>query len=217
MDYEFFFGSQTPKKSTYTWNGKDLEGLRVALNARDFSEAVLTELEKLLKDHGAIVFVSEAKDKKTVLDEINSFYPHLTLAIQALGSQFVAFVPGCFMNGELNEERFRFRLIHALVSGKLIESIALGQDLTTSFAKEFGREPKHMAAKEFGGLACGIPAYYVANSEMPTAYLPNMASRNLFINGVFTEAVIFALTGLGGTQRTALAYFKGIEAYAQKH
>ena len=192
-EYEFRFGSKEVPSFFKPSKDHSLEGLKLALNARDGASLPIAEAikEQVLEMgiRAEDVLISKHKALRDINEEINAFGPHIALVIQEHGSHFIGFVPGCFMSGELDQERMRVRFMHNLVSGKLTNSLKLAQSIAGKMNQAFGKHPFPMRKREFEGSTCGIPAPQGGN-------LPSLGTRNLFINGVLAPAVVYAFTGV---------------------
>ena len=225
----------------------------------DYEKLVIqisNRLVGLLREAGATVDVPRlAQDGGMSLqeraDHMNAFKPDavVTLAFNIkdltdreipfvnFPHEMVSFVPGCFLADQLHTdqdqeqygERFRYRFVHALVSGKFYESAKLGYFLSQAIHRKLSLPLMTVEKEAFSGSTCPIPSHGeltaitgIAENET----IPGIGGRNLFVNGVFAQAVAYvfpyieaAFTRTSGqsleqwADEYAEAYFEGIRDY----
>jgi len=220
------------------------------------AQAISGLLAEKLRTEGATVHVTQARSGMvdgaqyaSIVDEVYNkgvvgnevSLPDIALAIrfksgglQQPDNTFVSFCPGCFMKGELNAERFRYRIMHALVSGKVessarlaahiaakVEGMNCGMDLLRN--ERTFEDPKTHALP-----TCGIPVATIPNtcdqlglqgyaSGDGVACVPGVLGRNLFFNSVPALANVWINPGDGFLEQSdeaiAEAYFQGVKNY----
>ena len=247
VEYEFPF--EDKKDSTPRVRGaKPLDGYKIAIDGNnmghvdpsyfDQTQKISSLLAQKLEKEGATVLITQPRIPMTVgeyakiVDEIFAFEPDMALAIRFKSGgleqpddTFVSFCPGCFTKGELAAERFRYRFMHALVSGKLWESAKLAAHIAAKVQGLKSNVKLLTNERTFGQNACGIPLDAPIAETVETlglkaegsAFVPGVLGRNLFFNAVPALVNVWINPGHDFTSQDpetiAETYFQGILSY----
>jgi hypothetical protein len=252
VEYRFEFQNLKPR-ITKQRGDQVLSGYTIALDGNNLSvirpdyfpltQEISSLLAKKLEEGDAKVLLTQRRENMSsaeyasIVDEIVAAHPDIALAIrfksggiQQPNNTFVSFCPGCFMKGELDAEQFRFRFVHALVSGKIWESAKLATHIASKVRGMRCEMQLLDNVNTFGVNACGIPmtpalaetcaSLGLFDASEPPATLPGVLGRNLFFNAVPAQVNVWLNPGdelmQKGAEEIAEAYFQGILSYVQQ-
>ena len=252
VEYSFAFQAMKPRVAKLQGK-KTLSGYNIAVDGNNLSslrsdyfpltQEISSLLAGKLRAEGANVLLTRSRasmgpsEYAPIVDEVFAASPDIALAVrfksggtQQPNNTFVSFCPGCFMKGELATERFRFRFMHALVSGKVWESSKLAAHIAAKVRDMRCGIQLLEDVNTFGEASCGIPmnremaetcaSIGLLNAGVPRTTVPGVLGRNLFFNSIPSQVNVWLNPGddlmSKSAEEIAEAYFQGVVSYVQR-